>query len=668
MPAKKWQYRMTDISTPEPLEANREQREVIQSAPNARLLVVAGPGTGKTQVAAMRLVSLLNSGLHPAQILVLSFSRTAVATLTNRLASLQFTDERLIEDLRHLAIRTFDSWAFRVLRQSGEAATDLLSRSHDQNIQALVDLLGDKNNQFLTQVLSSIRHVIVDEFQDLPGVRSEMVIALLARLIRERGSEVGFTVLGDPAQAIFRFANRVNGDDIPDEPWSDIKARLHEGLTEISLVKNHRSTEKLAAMASSMRKILRSKELNADAKLAAMKRFLSKLPSSSADVKLGPQWLENLPEGSLAVLTRTNGEAVRVSKMLLGDSNEGPAVPIRLRLSGDAQSAPAWIAEVLHRFKPQSLSKNVFNTVFAKLVAQTDPAVLELMQLPSPDVAWKRLVRASGAPDDSPSVDLGELRIRMDWPDAFPDDQVSEAAAIYITTIHQAKGMEFDNVALLGIDPEKDEKKVAEDPLEEANVGFVAITRAAKHLGQIPSSCIYKAPYTWTGKGGRVRQVSWGRMTNVQLGLKGDVAVTSFVDANLHGSQDAVDLLQKSLAVRAVELRGHKLILQKEKSDKEGFRAKDTRYNIHLQEGNEVGLLIGQTSGQVSIDLLDLLWNQGYSLPYKIFNLRIAEIVSLSNIGDVIEGVPEPWRSSRLWLGVSLIGTGDFKTRSRNAA
>ena len=658
---------MANFSRPHPLEPNREQLAVIQAAPNDRLLVVAGPGTGKTQVAAMRLVSLLNSGLHPAQVLVLSFSRTAVATLTNRLVSLQLADDRVIEDLRHLAVRTFDSWTFRVLRQSGHTVPELLSRDYDQNIQTLVDQLGDVNNQFPTQLLSSIRHVIVDEFQDLPGVRSELVIALLSRLIKERGGDVGFTVLGDPAQAIFRFANRVEGKDIPDDPWSELKARLQDGLTEISLVRNHRATEKLASVANSMRKILRSEELDADAKLSAMKRFLDELPSSAEDVKLGPKWLEGLPEGSLAVLTRTNGEAVRVSKMLMGTSNEGPALPIRLRLSGEEQFAPAWIAEILYRFKPQSISRNTFSTVYAKLVEQTEQAVLELMQLPPPDVAWKRLVRASGAPDDTPSVDMGELRVRMDWPDAFPDDQVSEAAAVYITTIHQAKGMEFDNVALLASNPKPSEFRKTIDPLEEANVGFVAITRAARHLGQIPASCIYRAPYPWTGRSGRERQVAWGVMTNVQLGLKGDIAATSFVDANLHGSQVAVDSLQKSLAARAIELRGHKVILQKVKSDIEGFKAIDTRYNIYLQEGNEAGRLIGQTSGQVAIDLLSLLWDKGYSLPFKIFNLRIADIVSLASTGDTIESVPEPWCTSRLWLGVSLMGTGDFKPWKRNA-
>ena len=110
--------------TPDP-----EQREVIDAGPQERLLVVAGPGSGKTQVAAMRLVRLLRSGLHPAQILVLSFSRSAVATLTKRISGLEIEDPSLLEDLRHLAIRTFDSWAFRMLRQGGASPAELLSQN-----------------------------------------------------------------------------------------------------------------------------------------------------------------------------------------------------------------------------------------------------------------------------------------------------------------------------------------------------------------------------------------------------------------------------------------------------------------------------------------------------------------------------------------------------------
>ena len=141
------------VPTAGQLVPNPEQRAVIEAAADEWLLVVAGPGTGKTQVAAARLLHLLSGGLQPAQILVLSFSRSAVATLTNRIARVEVANERLVEDLRHLAIRTFDSWAFRMLRQGGGAPRDLLARSHDENIVAVSSALTDEADQSLLSFL-----------------------------------------------------------------------------------------------------------------------------------------------------------------------------------------------------------------------------------------------------------------------------------------------------------------------------------------------------------------------------------------------------------------------------------------------------------------------------------------------------------------------------------
>lgn len=618
----------------------------------------------------MRLAHLIGAGLQPAQILVLSFSRSAVATLTRRIAGLQLPQGGVVEDLRHLAIRTFDSWAFRMLRQGGAAVPDLLGRQHDENIVAATSALADETNVVLSDRLAGIRHVIVDEFQDLPGVRAAMVIELLSKL-NSGGRHVGFTVLGDPVQSIYRWAARTKGQPAPADPWKELKARMGTALREVSLTHNHRSTEKLAAMAASLRNILRSDELTAEKKLAAMQRFLERLPGSPAETLLGPDWLAKLPEGSVAILTRSNGEAVRVTKMLLGDIVEGPVVPVRLRIAGATPVTPAWIAALLSRFKPQTVARSTFDIVYDKSEEQIDAAARAALNMPSRDVCWSRLARASGAPDQATAIDLGDLRERLAWPDSFPDDQVSEDASVYVTTIHQAKGMEFDNVALL--DPRaREDADAPEDPLEVANVGFVAVTRAGKALGRIPADCIYMAPYEKVLPSGRSRFVlrgqpgKAGRMTNFQLGLVGDIDPLSFVDEVFHGDAEHVSELQRDLAARAAALRGHKVIVKRLESSDEASRARDVRYEICLQEGKLAGLRLARTTQQVTTDLLGYLWDKGLSLPSTIFNLRIGDVVSLAARGDVDETVPEPWRSSRLWLGITLFGTGDFKTWKRN--
>jgi DNA helicase II / ATP-dependent DNA helicase PcrA len=648
----------------QPLVPNPEQGAVIEAGADEWLLVVAGPGTGKTQVAAMRLVHLLELGLQPAQILVLSFSRSAVATLSKRLATLRVNDPGVMEELRHLAIRTFDSWAFRMLRQGGEVVTDLLSRSHEQNIAAVTRRLEDVADP-IGERLGVIRHVIVDEFQDLPGVRAQMVASLLSRLNRVGNPSIGFTVLGDPVQAIYRFAARGDDQPVPTDPWQDLKRRMGPKLREIVLTRNHRATEKLAAAAVSLRKILGSADLDAESKLAAMQRFLGNIPASTTDSRLAPGWLAQLPEGSLAVLTRTNGEAVRVWKMLLGDGLEGPSVSVRLRLAGSTPTVPAWIAGLLSGFKHPSISRKVFELAYAKAAERLGGEAALDVGLPSADVAWRRLARASGGPESATSLDLDELRNRLTWPDSFPDDQVSEEAAVHITTIHQSKGMEFDNVALLDA-PERDSDAPPDDPLEQAHVGFVAVTRAGRHLGRLPSTSIFKPPRNRAFRHGRSRLVGWGPLVNMQMGLDGDLEPTSFVSTEVHGDERRVASLQQTLLEGVSTLRGRKVVLSQVKTDGSSPRARDIRYDVRLQQQEGEGALLGRTTAQVTHDLLDLLWDQGYAMPRNIYNLRIAEVNSIGVNADPNEDIPEPWRSSRLWLGITLAGTGDFKTWKRH--
>lgn len=108
---------------------------------------------------------------------------------------------------------------------------------------------------------------------------------------------------------------------------------------------------------------------------------------------------------------------------------------------------------------------------------------MRAIALPDQETAWKRLLRASGAADGDTSLDLENLRARVDWPDSFPDDQLLADGGILITTVHQAKGMEFDIVALL-------EREQAQQgtPQEQASVSFVGVTRAGRSLTRLPQT------------------------------------------------------------------------------------------------------------------------------------------------------------------------------------
>ena len=100
---------MTSNSQPIP-DWDHEQVEVILDDPSSWQLVAAGPGTGKTAVACQRIASLVDDGIEPSRILLVSFTRTAVAELRDRIASFAAAGEQA----RSVRISTIDSYAWRL--------------------------------------------------------------------------------------------------------------------------------------------------------------------------------------------------------------------------------------------------------------------------------------------------------------------------------------------------------------------------------------------------------------------------------------------------------------------------------------------------------------------------------------------------------------------------
>jgi hypothetical protein len=144
---------------------------------------------------------------------------------------------------------------------------------------------------------------------------------------------------------------------------------------------------------------------------------------------------------------------------------------------------------------------------------------------------------------------------------------------------------------------------------------------------------------------------------NLEMGWPSDVSAVSFVDEGLHGSCDAVKEVQRVLMEDAKVLLGRKVLLCKAIGDGKVF------YDMYLQDDDGgPGMMLGRTSSQLTIALLDVLWKKGYSLPTRIRNLRIAGVVTLTAGEETAARIPDPWNTSRFWLGCALVGTGDFKT------
>jgi DNA helicase-2/ATP-dependent DNA helicase PcrA len=83
------------------------------------LLVLAGPGSGKTTVVTRRVANLIANGIPPWQILALTFTNKAAAEMRERVAALLPPD---LPGLRGLTVSTFHSFGARLLRRYAEVA------------------------------------------------------------------------------------------------------------------------------------------------------------------------------------------------------------------------------------------------------------------------------------------------------------------------------------------------------------------------------------------------------------------------------------------------------------------------------------------------------------------------------------------------------------------
>ena len=430
-----------------------EQLVVIQTGHDQRLMVEAGPGTGKTAVACARIAHLVEKeGVAESNVWMISFTRTAVAEIRSRL------QDHIGEAAFSIKVATVDSHAWSI--HSGHDPAARLPGTYEENIDRVIELI--RSDVEVQDELDQVEHLVVDEAQDLVGNRIQLVEALIDHL----NSGCGVTVFADSAQAIYGFSEEdCGGGGNESVTLVDRLASEQRGFVTCLLKTIHRtSSPGLKRIFGEVRASVLAGTDTPEGLFVHTRESIGKHADQDGlnSVNLD---LDSVPGNSL-VLFRSRAEALRHSQFCKR--------PHGLRLSGFGTHLPAWLAICLGDCLDPAISEDAFH---ARWAARVEPATVPDY---GPGEAWVRLLRAGGNRDGS--VSLGRLRSRLSMSNP-PIDLCRLDFGLpgpIIGTIHASKGREADNVTMLI--PRQDSFDDSTQEAEETRILFVGATRAREIL------------------------------------------------------------------------------------------------------------------------------------------------------------------------------------------
>ena len=411
-------------------ELSQRQCEIIDDNQSKYIVVAAGPGSGKTRVLVHKLASLLLlEDVKHEQLLMLTFSRAAATEFKKRLIDLVGNVAHYVE------IKTFHSYSFDLVGKQGslDEAKDVVRHAAE---------MIEKGEVEPSKIAKSV--LVIDEAQDMGQDDFRLVQALM-----RQNEEMRVIAVGDDDQNIYAF--RGSDSRYMQSLVSQEGAKLYE------MTDNYRSAKAIVDCANRFVQRIpnRMKHTTIQSATGEEGKVMTLKSLQNAEIKV---------QGGTAILTRTNEETMQVAYELeqrglhatvaqsMGGFRFGNLAEVRYFIKQIGKDDEVTISKE----KWQEAKKSTLKTYASS-------TCLEVMRRFFADFeAINRIYYRS---------DLREFIIESDIEDFIASDDKS----VFVSTIHKAKGREFDTVYLMSSVP--DGRQV-----EDMRAYYVGLTRAKRNL------------------------------------------------------------------------------------------------------------------------------------------------------------------------------------------
>ncbi len=469
---------------------NRHQQKIVSAPAGQNMLVLAGPGAGKTRVVIHRVAYLLRvERVRPTSILVLCFNRAAVVDLRSRLRDL------VGDEMSRVTTLTFHGLALRLTGRSlavaekGRGREDIdfaeLIRDANRLLRGEGASLGFQEGMERDVLVGRFSHLLVDEYQDIDADQYELISLLVGKSLDEQDQKMSILAVGDDDQNIYRF--RGANIEFIRRFREDYQAKIYH-LTE-----NFRSTGHIINAANLL--IEKNRDRMKSDHPIRVNKARAMLPPGGQLANLDP-----LARGRVQIL-KVKGEEVQGSAVVeslqrlrtLGNGFDwsGCAVLARdwrslspVRAALEAARIPVDVNWGGESSFPR-LSRIRENAQLLEFLRENRNRSLRVQELFSflpdgeaGDNFWQANLRRllHDLKQEVGDVNLAVSRIEEYLYEGLGEQARSRSlgSGVFLSTVHSVKGLEFEHVLLLGTNWPGGNPETME---EERRLFYVGMTR-----------------------------------------------------------------------------------------------------------------------------------------------------------------------------------------------